>query len=496
MEDGRLTEIYYEDPKRQRLVGNVYKGVVKDVLSGISAAFVDVGEGENLFLAAKELNESILRARGYRRGEPIPIGKVLRGGQELIVQVKREGIGEKNPQGTTRISLAGRYWVFLPKDGRLGISRRIEDPKEERRLKRIARELKREDEGLIARTAAAYADEDDLERDFKYLLGTWKGIEEEAARVSAPALLYREPGLIPRVLRDRLAPEVERVVVDDPSAYEEVLDFLHYLHLEEYRDRIELYEEERPLLEARGVEAQLRESLQPKVPLPSGGSLVIAETEALTAIDVNTGSDTRHRSQEQAILHTNLEAAVEIPRQLRLRKISGIIVVDFIDMRRRENVRKVIRTLREELKKDRVPADFIDMTELGLVEITRKREGESLMEMLGEERTAEKGAEVPALEAEMSTFPTSVEATTEPDAGEGHPEIVPPSPSTSSAQVSAQGRASGRNRRQEKEGTKTQPERKNSSQRRGTSKGNVSQGKANPKAQKRGSRRAPRRGRG
>jgi len=380
-------EIYYEDPKRVRLVGNIYKGIVKDVLSGISAAFIDVGERDNLFLSAKELNDSLLRSRGYRRGSPFPIGKVIRGGQQLIVQVKREGIGEKNPQGTTRISLAGRYWVFLPKDGRLGISRRIEDPEEIKRLKGIAQELKRSDEGLIARTAAAGARLEDLERDFNYLLGTWKGIEDEAKQVSAPALLYRGPGLIKSIIRDRLMPNVKRVVIDSEAAYREIVDFLKYLHMEEYLDRLELYSDERPLFEVRGVEAQLRESLKPRVPLPGGGSLVIAETEALTAIDVNTGSDTRHRNQEQAILNTNLEAAVEIPRQLRLRKISGIIVVDFIDMKHKEDVRKVIGLLQEELKKDRVPADFIDITELGLVEITRKREGESLAEMLSEENS-------------------------------------------------------------------------------------------------------------
>ncbi len=385
LEDGRLMEIHYEDPKRMRLVGNIYKGVVKDVLSGISAAFIDVGEEQNLFLSAKELNESLLRSRGYRRGSSFPIGKFLRGGQEWIVQVKREGIGEKNPQGTTRISLAGRYWVFLPKDGRLGVSRRIEDAKEAQRLKAIARTLKRNDEGLIARTAAVAAEEEDLERDFNFLLGTWKGIEEEAQRVSAPKLLYSGPGLVKSIVRDRLMPDVRRLTVDSEQTYHELLDFLQYMRMEEYLSCIQLYRDPRPLFEVRGIEDELRQSLQPKVLLPGGGSLVIAETEALTAIDVNTGSDTRYRHQEQAILNTNLEAALEIPRQLRLRKISGIIVVDFIDMKRKEDIHKVIRRLQEELKKDRVPADFIDMTELGLVEITRKREGESLAGMLSDE---------------------------------------------------------------------------------------------------------------
>ncbi len=380
-------EIYYEDPKRVRLVGHIYKGVVRDVLNGISAAFVDVGEAENLFLPAKELNDALLRSKDYRRGSTFSMGKILKGGQQLIVQVKREGIGEKNPQGTMRISLAGRYWVYLPKDERLGVSRRIEDPKESQRLKSVARGLlKRGDgcEGLIARTAALEASEEDLERDFNYLVGIWKGIEEKAKRVSAPKLLYRGPGVIKSIIRDRLMPDVRRVVVDAEPVYQELEEYLKYLHMEEYLDRLELYRDWEPLFEIRGIEAQLRESLQPKVPLPGGGSLIIAETEALTAIDVNTGSDIRHRHQDQAILNTNLEAAVEIPRQLRLRKISGIIVVDFIDMKRKDDIRRVIECLQEELKKDRVPADFIDMTALGLVEITRKREGESLAEMLSE----------------------------------------------------------------------------------------------------------------
>lgn len=385
LEDDRLMEIYYEDPKRARLVGNIYIGVVKDVLSGISAGFVDVGEEENLFVSAKELSEEILRKHDFRRGSNFPIGKVLKGGQPIVVQVKREGIGEKNPQGTTRISMAGRYWVFLPQDGRLGVSRRIEDLKEAQRLKNIARKLKRSGEGLIARTAAAGASEEDLAIDFNFLLGTWKGIAEEAKRVSPPKLLYSGPGLIKSIVRDRLMPDIHRLTVDSAEICDELRSFFQYMRMDEYLERIEFYQDSQPLFEIRGVEDQLRQSLQPKVPLPGGGSLVIAETEALTAIDVNTGSDTRHRHQEQAIVNTNLEAAFEIPRQLRLRKISGIIVVDFIDMKRKEDIRKVIKLLQEELMKDRVPADFIDMTELGLVEITRKREGESLAGMLSED---------------------------------------------------------------------------------------------------------------
>jgi ribonuclease G len=373
-------EIHYDDP--ERILGNIYKGIVRDILPGINAAFVDVGLEEKLFLSMKELSDELWQKA---RGQSPQIQKLLKSGQQIILQVKREGIGTKNPQGTMKISLPGRYWVFLPTHERLGVSRRIEDEHESRRLRRIARKLKHKGEGLIARTAAQGASEEDLERDFNYLLGTWKGIEEQAARVKAPALLYRGLDLVKAFLRDRLIEDVKRVVVDSERVYQEIKDFLSYMHMDQFMDRIELYLGKRPLFEARGVEKQLRESLQPKVRLPGGGSLVIAETEALTAIDVNTGSDIKYKDQEQAILNTNLEAAVEIPRQLRLRKLSGIIIADFVDMKRREHVEKVIRKLQEELKKDRVPADFVDITKLGLVEITRKREGESLLGMLEEE---------------------------------------------------------------------------------------------------------------
>lgn len=379
LEDKRLMEIYYEDP--ERILGNIHKGIVRDILPGINATFVDVGKGQNLFLSLKELNDALLK--GHRHGTTIQ--KILKSGQPLIIQVKREAIGSKNPQGTLKISLPGRYWVFLPTDERLGASRRIADERESRRLKRIAKKLKHEGEGLIARTAAQGASEEDLERDFNYLLGTWKGIEEKAKRTPAPALLHRGLDLVKAILRDRLLESIERVIVDSAETYQEILDFLHYMHMEDYIDLLQLYRGKRPLFELHGVESQLRESFQPKVKLPGGGYLVIAETEALTAIDINTGSDVKHQNQDTAILNTNLEAAVEIPRQLRLRKLSGIIIADFVDMRRRDHLEKVIRKLQEELKKDRSPADFVDITKLGLVEITRKREGESLLGLLEEE---------------------------------------------------------------------------------------------------------------
>lgn len=367
-------------------MGNIYKGKVEDVLSGLGSAFVGVGETESLFLSKSEINDAILRSRGFDSSENLPpINEIIHKGENLIVQVRREGIGSKNPQGTTKISLPGRFWVFLPKDRRLGISRRVKDPDTIQWLKGVARELKEDSEGLIARTASEKATKEDLERDFNFLLGTWKGIEEDARRANAPELIHQNARLIRQVIRDRLLGNVTKVLVDSKETYGDIIDYLHYLRMDEYEDIVKLYDEnEEPLFEKYNVESQIDRSLERQVPLDSGGYLAIDETEALTAIDVNTGSNVAHKNQEKAILNTNLSAAKEIPRQLKLRKISGIIIVDFVDMRDKENQQKVINILKEELRSDRVPADFIDMTELGLVEITRKKEGESLSDMLTE----------------------------------------------------------------------------------------------------------------
>lgn len=383
MEDGKLVEIFYEDFQQDKLVGNIYKGKVEDVLSGLGSAFVDVGEEQSLFLSRSEINQAILRSRGFDPNEYPPlINKVIHENESLIVQVKRGGIGTKNPQGTTKVSLPGRYWVFLPKDSRLGISRRITNDKEVQRLKDVARNLKEENEGLIARTASENASKEDLKRDFNFLLGTWKGIEEEATKVKSPHLLHSHAGMVRTIIRDRLLEDVDRVLTNSKTVYEDILDYIHYLRMDDFQDTIHLYQEDTPLFKRYGVEDQLKRCLKREVSLDSGGYLAIDETEALTAIDVNTGGNVNHKNQAQAILNTNLAAAEEIPIQLRLRKISGIIIVDFVDMYDNKDQQKVIDRLKESLREDRVPADFIDMTPLGLVEITRKREGESLADLM------------------------------------------------------------------------------------------------------------------
>jgi ribonuclease G len=376
-------EIYYGHPSQEKIVGNIYKGRVQDVLPGMGSAFVDIGEKRSVFLSQGELNENLLNQRGFRsRPGTAPIHKVLRPGQSLILQIRRAEIGSKNAQATMKVSLPGRFWVLLPTEDRLGVSRRIEGIRVQRRLRRVARELKRDGEGMIVRTAAQWANREDLERDYRFLAETWDGIEAAACSAATPQLLYKALGLIQTILRDRLLPDVHEVIVDSPFFKEKIISFLEYVHMESYRDRVRVHQGKSTLFERYQVEEQIQETLSRRVDLAGGGFLVIDETEALTAIDVNTGGDVRHRNQQAAILNTNLEAVPEITRQLRLRQISGIIIIDLVDMENPSYMQRVVERLNAELKKDRVSADFIDVTGLGLVEITRKREGESLAGML------------------------------------------------------------------------------------------------------------------
>jgi len=376
-------EIHYGHPSQEKIVGNIYRGRIEDVLPGLGSAFVDVGERTSLFLSKNEINDQIIRDRGLKPWiGSNPIAKLLKPDQMITLQVRRDGIGRKNPQGTTKISLPGRYWVYLPLEDRLGVSRRVESVRDQRRIRKLARATKKDGEGLIARTAAQWAPEDDLRRDYERLAEMWKGIQSAAKDAKRPRLLYKSMGLVQTILRDRLEPDTKEVVVDSPFFREKILSFLDFMGMESYRDRVRVHEAKAPLFQQYHVERQIQESLERRVTLKGGGTIVIDETEALIAIDVNTGSDVKHRDQQAAILNTNLEAAEEIARQLRLRQISGIIVIDFVDMEKPDHVHRVIDAMKEALKNDRVPADFVDMTALGLVEITRKRRGESLADML------------------------------------------------------------------------------------------------------------------
>jgi ribonuclease G len=300
----------------------------------------------------------------------------------ITLQVRRDGIGNKNAQGTTKISLPGRFWVYIPTEDRLGVSRRVESVRAQRRIRKVARQIKGPGEGLIARTAAEWASDEELKHDYDLLVEIWNSVQAAAAVGTTPRLLYKGMGLVQTILRDRLGPGVKEIVVDSPFFKEKISSFLEYMRMGDFTKLVQIHEGKDSLFDKYKIEQQIQAGLSRRVALGGGGSLVIDETEALIAIDVNTGSDVRHRTQHAAILNTNLEAAVEITRQLRLRQISGIIIVDFVDMESPKDVQLVIEKVKEELKKDRVSADFVDMTALGLVEITRKRQGESLSDML------------------------------------------------------------------------------------------------------------------
>ena len=376
-------EIYYGHPSQDKMMGNIYRGRIEDVLPGLGSAFVGVGEAKSLFLSRNELSYAMFADAGVKPWQTdIPITSLLKRGQMLTLQVRRDGIGNKNPQGTTKISLPGRFWVYIPTEDRLGVSRRVESVREKRRIRKVARQIKGPGEGLIARTAAEWATDEELKHDYDLLVEIWTSVQAAAEKGNTPRLLYKGMGLVQTILRDRLGPDVKEIVVDSPFFREKISSFLDYMRMGDFRKLIQVHEGKESLFDKHKIEQQIQAGLSRRVALAGGGSLVIDETEALIAIDVNTGGDVRHRNQHAAILNTNLEAASEITRQLRLRQISGIIIVDFVDMESPKDVQQVVRKVQEELKKDRVSADFVDTTALGLVEITRKRQGESLSDML------------------------------------------------------------------------------------------------------------------
>jgi ribonuclease G len=373
MEDKRLVELYLERDANQRVVGNIYKGRVENVLPGMQAAFVNIGLERNAFLYVDD-------ARAYRNGEDEPFEKlkvqsimdVVKEGQSIIVQITKEPLGQKGARVVTNIGIPGRYLVWMPNVEYIGISRRITQDKERVRLRNIAKRIKPPGQGVIIRTEAEGKDEEELKNDAQFLQRIWEGILKTASTSEAPSLLYKDYDLVYRLARDRLTSEVDKLVVDSEKEYRKLLETFNYLgpHL---KNRIFLYHEGPPIFDAYGVEKQIDQALQRKVWLECGGYLVIDHTEALTSIDVNTGRFIGTTDLSDTVLQTNLQAAVEIARQLRLRDIGGIIIVDFIDMETKEDEKKVLQVLEEEIGKDKTKTHILGFTQLGLVEITRKK---------------------------------------------------------------------------------------------------------------------------
>jgi ribonuclease E len=376
LEENTIVE-HYVAGKERSLVGNIYLGRVQNVLPGMEASFVDVGESRNGVLYASEVGIA------GDEGDEIPrIETVLRSGQSILVQVTKDPMRSKGARLTALVSLAGRHLVLVPNAGTIGVSRRLSD-RERDRLRDIVSALKPEAHGLIVRTAAEGASKADLERDLKRLIETWEEIQEKARRASAPALVYREPELELRVIRDLFNREVSRCVVDDPELASKIRTYIRST-TPDLDHRLELFQGSLPIFEEFRVLEQIRKSLDRRVWLPSGGHIVIDRTEALTVIDVNTGKFVGKSSLEETVYRTNKEAAVEIARQLRLRDIGGIIVIDFIDMEIAANRDDVIAGFRSELDRDRSRTQVIDISPLGLVQMTRKNVSAGIVEIFSD----------------------------------------------------------------------------------------------------------------
>jgi ribonuclease E len=374
LEGALLVEHYVARSDRRSLAGNVYLGKVRNVLPGMEAAFVDFGEAKNGVLYAGDVQVDP-QANGGRHPR---IEKALKVGDEVLVQVSKDAMGSKGARLTNQVSLPGRYLVLAPDPDVRGISRRLPDPERER-LRRLVADLSPEGFGVIVRTAAEEASEDELRADVERLRATWDDISAKMAHGGAPRLLYEEPSLVLRVVREHFTGDFRRLMIDDTAIYDEVVEYLEATD-PDLVGRVHLYRDEIPLFERFHIQDQLRKALDRKVWLPSGGHIVLDRTEALTVIDVNTGRFVGHSNLEDTVLQNNLEAAEEIAHQLRLRDIGGIIVIDFIDMEVSRNREAVLQRLRESLAKDKTRTQVFDVSHLGLVEMTRKNVSEGLLE--------------------------------------------------------------------------------------------------------------------
>ena len=377
VEDGELAEFYIERKGHEKLVGNIYKGRAANVLPGMEAAFVDIGMEKNGFLYAGDIlvdkTDFGLDPHALEQElKNLSIKKLLKVGQEILVQVIKEPGGSKGPRLTSHITLPGRLAVLLPTVGYVGVSRRIEAEDERARLRAMAEALKPQGMGLIIRTAAEGVCEADLERDVKYLKQLWDSIAQRAAATSAPALLHRDVSLVYRAVRDMLVGGVKSLIIDDAQQYALARSTAEMLS-PELAQKVIHHSAEAPVFEPYRIDAQAEKALLRRVWLKSGGYLVFDYAEALTVVDVNTGKFVGKHSLSDTVFQTNCEAVIELARQLRLRDIGGIIVIDFIDMDRAEQREQLLTLLRKELKKDRTKTNLVGITELGLVEMTRKK---------------------------------------------------------------------------------------------------------------------------
>ncbi|MFA4992160.1 MAG: Rne/Rng family ribonuclease [Candidatus Omnitrophota bacterium] len=380
---GALEEYYIERPSEVNLVGNIYKGVVTSVLSGIGAAFVDIGFGKNGFLYVTDMLSpsrefDLLDAadahpvKRTARPKPSDIDKLVKKGQEVLVQVVKEPMGTKGPRLTTHVGIPGRFVVLMPFDRHMGISKKVNDGRERERLRQILKKVMTGmDFGLIVRTAGVGKGEGDFRREVRYLAAVWRNIKNSSSKVRAPRIIHEEYGLTFRILRDIFSEDVTRVLVDNRDEYKKLMHFANSI-MPVMKRKLMFYREHSPLFESRGIEKEIEKLYRKKIDLKCGGYIFIEETEGLIAIDVNSGGFTR-RHMEETAFKVNSEAALEIARQVRLRDIGGIVIIDFIDMVKEGHRRQIFDILLGSVKKDRARINILKMSEFGIVQMTRQR---------------------------------------------------------------------------------------------------------------------------
>ena len=415
LEEGVLNEIYIERKAATQTLGNLYKGRVENVLPGMQVAFVDIGLERHAFLHISDLkyehadededdsekqnggrksnkNAAVLDLKGKQskqtrggRGFPFLISDLISKRQELLVQVGKEPIGTKGARVTSNITLPGRYVVYMPNSSNIGVSRRIESATERDRLRNMAKTVKADVEGgFIIRTAAEGLNETEFAAEIRYLIDQWKQVRTRADKKSAPSLVSRDLSFTNRIVRDMLTKEVKQLLIDSDTGYKETMEYVSSV-MPDLKSRVSLYREDPTLFEAYGVERALKEALSEKIWLKCGGHIIIQQTEAMVSIDVNTGRFVGKSDPDNTILSANLEAVEEVVRQIQLRDLGGIIVVDFIDMEEASHRKRVFKMLQEALRKDRARTNILHFSDLGLVEMTRQRTRPSLSTLLMEE---------------------------------------------------------------------------------------------------------------
>ena len=378
LENNQLIELLIERSESEKIVGNIYKGKIENVLPGISSAFVNVGLEKNAYLYVSD----VIPTQGHNPSSQIE--KMIARNEIIMLQVAKEAIGTKGVKVTMDISLPGRFLVYMPLAEHLGVSKNIEDRRERDRLRTIIESCAPEKGGVIIRTEAEGADEQALRREMAYLTRLWESIQKRFETAPTPSLVHRDLGLVFQTVRDVFTENTSIFLVDSRTEYRDLMDFLDNIS-PELKARVKLYEGKTPLFQAFNIEQQIEKIRSARVDLPSGGYIIIQEAEGLCAIDVNTGKFTGKKSQEETVTATNVEAAKEVARQLRLRNIGGIIVIDFIDMRHARNRQKVMEALANYTHDDRAKIKILPITRLGLIEMTRERKRESLFALLGEE---------------------------------------------------------------------------------------------------------------